>query len=357
MIPRHRDRDWSHGGAFRFALLLLALEAVCVALLCRHWQALPLVSHGLISLVANAIVWRRGAVANAPIAVLRMSAMLLPFLGPLAPFAAAALLLAQLLHATQPPDAAAWHEHLFPNLAADPLNDQMDAIARRQPPSATGDDVESFYDVLRWGTLREREHVLSLISRSFRAEFAPVLREALASDDLGLRAQAAAGLSLLETRISDRLATLQRIHDEAEAGTTRGQAALALAQALGDAAHSGLYDELRAADMRREIVSLLTPIAAARPGDASVVVILGRTMIHLGEFDAAAATLSRAVEQAEEGGEQTDAAFGWLIEALFRQGNFARLAAVLAHQRAKAVTLVGRDGPLAPALSFWTAAT
>lgn len=332
---------------------LFGAETCCLAAMSFGWGARALLFHVAICLAGNALAWRGSEAANAPVATLRMAAMLMPFLGPVAPLAAILLLSGQVARPRTPPNAAMWHEHLFPNLAADPINDRMDAITRRQPPTSTGDDVESFYDVLRWGTVPEREHVLSLISRSFRAEFAPVLREALTSDDLGLRAQAAAGLSLLETRTSSRIAALERSVGQADSETAREQASIALAQALASAAHSELYDDLRTIEMRREIVSLLAPLFDARGGDPALGVMLGRTMIHLGDLEGAVAALDRSIRSDGSAGQASDAAFGWLIEGLFQQGDFVGLTALLGDRREQAATLVARDGPLAPALSFW----
>ncbi len=335
------------------AVVLLGLEVAGVLL----WREdLPLVAaliHAVVAIAANIVAWRQAAAPDATIATFRMTAALLPFLGPIAPVLAILLFAIQLIRPDTVHDAATWHEHLFPNLAADPINDQIDAIGRHQPGS---NEIESFYDVLRWGKLTEKEHVLSLISRSYRPEFAPVLREALGGGDLGLRAQAAAGLSLLETRTSARLLTLQQAWREAPTDELKVKAAILLAQALSTAAHSSLYDEARTGEMRRELCALLTPIVAAGSSDpaqsAMLSAILGRTMIQLGDVDAAVVTLEPVVAASEH----ADAAFGWLVEALFRQSDFTGLTALIARRRDLAAALVARDGPLAPALAFWATA-
>lgn len=251
-----------------------------------------------------------------------------------------------------PHDAAEWHEHLFPNLVADPIDAQIDAIDRHQPGLQPNNEIELFYDVLRWGKLSEKEHVLSLISRSYRPEFAPVLCEALSGDDLRLRAQAAAGLSLLETRTSARLSGLQQAWRAATTGGAKIEAAIVLAQALSTAAHSGLYEENRTVEMRREIAALLSPIVAAGSSDparaATLSAILGRTMILVGDVDAAVVTLAPVVAASEH----AEAAFGWLVEALFRKSDFMGLTALITRRRDLAVALVARAGPLAPALAF-----
>ncbi len=339
--------------ALTVAIVSLVLEVGGLILWLDDLMLAAALTHAVVAVAANVVTWRHATTPNAALATVRMTAIMLPFLGPIAPALATLLLAAQLVRPYAVHDAAEWHEHLFPNLAADPINEQIDAIGRHQPGSQNSDEIESFYDVLRWGKLPEKEHVLSLISRSYRPEFAPVLREALGSDDLGLRAQAAAGLSLLETRTSVGLATLQQTWRDAPTEARRVEAAVALAQALSTAAHSSLYDEVRTTEIRREIVALLRPIVAAGSSDparaAMLSAILGRTMIQLGDVDAAVVTLEPVVAASEH----AEAAFGWLIEALFRKSDFTGLTALIARRRDLADALVRRDGPLAPALAFW----
>lgn len=333
------------GRALTVATVVLGFELACTALAVRGEIAWALGLHGAASLVLAAMTARPGPEPTVFSATMQLTAMMLPFLGPVAATGAIAVLLFTALRHDPVANAALWHEHLFPNLAGDALGEQMEAIARQHTDADTASEIESFYDVLRWGSLSQQEHVLSMISRSFKPEFAPVLRAGLAVDDLGLRAQAAAGLSLLEARLSGRLVELQKEF----ARTGDAQSALVLTQALSDAAHSGLYDDDRSAEMRAEIVSILTPLA--EDGNPRVVAMLGRTLIHLGAFERAAETLAPAVEA----GTRDDAAFSWLLEALFRQGDYARLRTLLTARAAEVSRLVQQDGPLAPALRFWAA--
>lgn len=60
------------------------------------------------------------------------------------------------------------------------------------------------------------------------------------------------------------------------------------------------------------------------------------------------------LQAATESGQQGEAAFSWLLEGLFRQGDYARLAHQLDRQAARARTIMRKDGPLAPALRFWS---
>ena len=329
-------------------LIILAAEALSGALAISDRLLLGLSLHLAACVVLAAFTCRRFSAPTPVIATVQLTALLLPFIGPLAALSGIVVLIIAAARHDPAANAAMWHEHLFPNLAADELTEQAEAINRRQPGNEAAGEIESFYDVLRWGTLPEQEHVLSLISRSFRPEFAPVLRAGLAVDDLGLRAQAAAGLSLLESRISARLSGLQE-RQRLASDDTRSQASILLAQALADAAHSGLYDEARVHEMRAEIISVLEPLAQIADADPTIRTILGRTLIQLGQVDRAVDLLSTS----DGPGEQADAAFAWLLEGCFEQGDYARIDTLLARRVDRVSTIVRKDGPLAPALQFW----
>ncbi len=345
MIPLPPSRPGA--SALLLTLAYVVVDAGAVAALALGVGALFAVLHAAACIALSIQAWRT-QLATSSLASLRMASLLMPFLGPVAPAMALVMLALGTIRRDRPADADAWHEHLFPNLAADPVSDRMNEINRRQASADPLGDVESFYDVLRWGTLAEQEHVLSLVSRSFRPEFAPVLREGLAAPDLGLRAQAAAGLSLLEARTSANLMDLREDLRRADTPAALDQRALDLARALSDAAHSGLFDQARSAEMREEIVALLGPRAA----EPALAAMLGRTLLQLGEYDRAVATLQPAVV----GGTGTDAAFAWLLEGLFRLGQLDRLQSILAQHRDRVAAIVKQDGPLAPALRFWSVA-
>ncbi len=333
----------------RVSAALLVLEIGCIVLGVADTPLLALALHASCCAALAWLVLLRGTAQTPAAATLKVVALMLPFLGPMATLAGI-VILATIAVAHDPvADASIWHEHLFPNLAVDELTERAEEISRRQPGVDGAGEIESFFDVLRWGTLPEKEHVLSLISRSFRPEFAPVFRAGLAVDDLGLRAQAAAGLSMLETRISARLGDLQEAFRDATA-SERDAAAMELALALSDAAHTGLYDEARNTEMRREIVSVMTDRADTT--DPRVAAMLGRTLIQLGEVDRAVTTLSGAAGRESS----SEAAFNWLLEGVFRQGDFARIGSLVESRAENVRRLVRQDGPLAPALRFWGAA-
>lgn len=342
---------WTNNTArvLRATSALLTIELGCVVLAAGATPIAAIVLHACCCTVFAWLAFWHGAARTPAAAAVRVVALTSPFLGPMAALAGLVILAVIAVAHDPVANASIWHEHLFPNLAVDELTERTEEISRRQSGNDGAGEIESFFDVLQWGTLPEKEHVLSLISRSFRPEFAPVLRAGLAVDDLGLRAQAAAGLSMLETRISARLGNLQEAFRDA-GPEQRNIAAIDLAIALSDAAHTGLYDEARNAEMRREIVSILTDCADRV--DPRINTMLGRTLIQLGEFDRAVETLSGVADATTSG----EAAFDWLLEGVFRQGDYRRIGSLVEGRAESVRSLVQQDGPLAPALRFWAAA-
>lgn len=342
---------WTNDTArvLRAAAALLVVESASVILVAGEMPLMAFLVHVCCCAAFGWLALQRNAARTPAIAMMKVVALTLPFLGPIAAVAGFGVLAVIAVAHDPVANSSIWHEHLFPNLAVDDLTERAERITRRQPGMDGAGEIESFFDVLRWGTLPEKEHVLSLISRSFRPEFAPVLRAGLAVDDLGLRAQAAAGLSMLETRISARLGDLQEGYRHA-VDDKRGEVAMTLALALADAAHTGLYDEARSAEMRREIVAVLT--ACSDTTDPRVSVMLGRTLIQLGEIDRAVEMLSGAARVETH----SEAAFDWLLEGLFRQGDYGRIERLVDDRAESVRSLAQQDGPLAPALRFWGAA-
>jgi DUF971 family protein len=298
-------------GAWAEALALhLPLAALPAVALHRGWSAAP---------------W------------LRVLAPLLPPLGPLA--AALALPLAALLALRGRPaaGAASWSAHLFPQPESDALAQRAEGLARHAAQHDP-DGIGAFRAVLHGGTLAQQEHVLAVMAREFRTGFAPLLREALASPAPGLRAQAAAGLSLAQGRAEEQLQALRRA----------GEPAPVLARALDDAANSGLFEADRAAQLRAEAVRLWQRHLAARPDDAAAQAALGRDLLALGDAGAAQASLRQALAR----GLATPAVLGWLAEALYAAGDLDAVAALLAEHRA---VLAEPGAALAGPVAWWLA--
>lgn len=330
--------------AFAAAVLAGEVAAVVLAWKGEPWSAAGL--HAAVSLLALAAAWRQRGHESSAGAALDVLAAFCPFLGPVA---ALGTLLTLIL--TRPPaedDDGDLRGHLFPRIEADPIERQVAGL-RHLASLGTADQIVSFRDVLRWGTLAQAEHVIALMSRDLKAGFAELFREALDSAKPGIRAQAAAGMALLDARMAARTLEFRRSLAEMERGPARDAVMVALARHLDDVANAGLVDEQRAAEFRRETVGIYRTLLDQSPTDAALGAVLGRNLLVLGQNDLAREVLSDAVEV----GLDTQVAFGWLAECHHRNGDHDALQALVRDRAEQARRIAAANGPLAPAMKFW----
>lgn len=278
-------------------------------------------------------------------AVLRLLRPLLPAMGPFAVAACVLVLAAAPLLRRGARGDAMWRSHLFPETGADPVARQVAALDRAAADGSTG-GVAAFADVLRWGNLEQQERVVVLMSREFRPGFAPLLREALSSLTPGLRAQAAAGLAMVEAKFEAREGELRR------AALSGGAASmLALARHLDGLANSGLLDVSRNAAVRAEAVGIYQAHLASQPDDSDVQAALGRDLMQVGRLDDAIAAMRAALAR----GLATPSLIGWLAECLYRKQEIGQVSQLIADHEDVLRPVVQGGTPLAASLGLWLA--
>src|SRR6185436_344770 len=109
--------------------------------------------------------------------------------------------------------------------------------------------VAPFSDILFFGTLAQKQELISLMSRSFQPAFAPVLRAALDDANNAIRVQAASAITLIEDDFMRRSLSLASSVREKP-----GDPELLLKQARlhDDYARSGILDRDRERDSRKK---------------------------------------------------------------------------------------------------------
>jgi len=317
-------------------LMVTAAEvaAVGAALMGWFWPALAL--HLLACLGLGA--WVRFGRDTAANGGLRLLAILLPGLGPIALATGALALLISPFLRRQSSDAEAWRATLFPAPEEDGLDDRFKRSEENATVQRDSGRVVAFADVLRLGDLPQQERVVALMAREYRPAFAPLLRAALNAPVRSLRAQAAAALSLIEARFAAEVQTLRA-----------GPAPAKLALKLDEMANSGLWEEGRTRSLRSEAASIWEVSAAADPTDERAAAALGRDLLQLGQVTAGREALERAYAL----GLASAALLGWLAEARFLDGDLEGVENLLAAHRADLLPLLLPGSPLAPALRLW----
>ena len=276
--------------------------------------------------------------------VLRLLRPLLPALGPFAAAVGLLVLVAAPLLRRGTRSDAMWRSHLFPETGTDPMTRQVAALDRAAEGSMGG--VAAFADILRWGSLEQQERVVVLMTREFRPGFAPLLREALSSVTPGLRAQAAAGLAMVEAKFEAQGVELRRAALSGEE-----PAILALARHLDELANSGLLDLSRSAAVRAEAVDIYQAHLALRPDASDVQAALGRDLMQVGRLDDAIAAMRAALAR----GLATPSLLGWLAECLYRRQEIGQVSQLIAEHEAVLRPVVQGGTPLAAALGLWLA--
>lgn len=251
----------------------------------------------------------------------RFLALLTLSTGFLGIFGALGTLYAMLLHVPfrrQATPFEEWYASLFPEKSDAPSEKLYEMLKRGLADSASQDNVTSFTDVLRYGSIEQKRSVISLLSRDFRPEFAPALQSALADPNPAVRVQAATAAASIENDFLERSMQLEKAANKAP---NDAAAHMALARHFDDYAFSGILDGDRQAENRRRAEIAYRRVFELDPTRSDAALGVGRLMVRTGRLAEAAdwfeATFARGVVRPAE--------IGWYMEALYRVGDFGRL--------------------------------
>ena len=232
-----------------------------------------------------------------------------------------------------------WYAELFPEeehaLAEDLYGDLLRTLHRLSGPQY----VVPFIDVIRHGSRDQKQMAIGLMSRHFRREFAPALREALGDTDNSVRIQAATAIANVENRFYERLQQLRKLAEEEPSPATE----LQLARQFDDYAFTGLLDADREMRNREEALVRYQSYLEQRPDDVRANLALVRLYV---KMDKPLEALT-ALERAPRGTVNSMEMAAWRMEALYRIGGFEAIRGI-----AKDLVDGERDGrPIPPAFA------
>ncbi|MEC9345264.1 MAG: tetratricopeptide repeat protein [Pseudomonadota bacterium] len=211
-----------------------------------------------------------------------------------------------------------WYASLFPDSSDAPSEKLYEMLKRGLADSASQDNVTSFTDVLRYGSIEQKRSVISLLSRDFRPEFAPALQSALADPNPAVRVQAATAAASIENDFLERSIELEKAAAKAP---TDAAAQMKLARHFDDYAFSGILDGDRQAENRRRAADAYRQAFAIDPKLADAGLGYGRLLVRTGRLAEAADWFEGMFAK----GFVRPAEVGWYMEALYRLGDFGRL--------------------------------
>ncbi|MEQ8347235.1 MAG: hypothetical protein RIB84_15930 [Sneathiellaceae bacterium] len=323
-VPRPYPTGAEFGGRARFwlfAVLAILVEGAAVWLVLAGHPVAALGLHALLCL----LLWLLAARALRHGNGVRLRCLLAISVTALGPLGAIGMMLGtatlEWTRRTATPFAD-WYSSIFP-VEERSLSQQLyEAIRGGKEDDALATAVGSFIDVMHNGTSRQKQIVIALISRNYRPSFAPALLEALNDSDPSVRVQAASATAFVEQSLSQRLVELSRA---VEVAPDDPDAQLALARHLDLYAISGLADDDRSADLRRQAAGRYRTALAARPEDAELRLEFGRLLVRLDEPEEAAAVFA-ALKETPAGSDLLHAGIApWYAESLFRTGRLDEL--------------------------------
>jgi len=274
------------------------------------WAALAI--HAVI--VAGLVVWVRTFRRRR--FVHRTALLLVTATAVLGPLGAAGGLLTALLHRrfrrTAKPFQA-WYLSIFGKDERAPAQELYDLIlsGRERGGEPQGRSLDSFSDVMRFGTPHQKQAIIALLARHFRPIFAPILRLALDDTDASVRVQAATAKARIE---DDFLARWVELEHVARAAPRQVAAQRNLAGHLDDYAFTGLLDEDREREIRAGALAAYRRCVEMAPDEPDARLRMGRLLLRLEDPAAATACLESL---ALEPGASPEL-LGWYAEGLFR---------------------------------------
>jgi hypothetical protein len=254
---------------------------------------------------------------------LRIPILLLASTAVMGPFGPAGVLLTQGIKPWYDRSAMAfekWYATLFPEEAS-----KFDARLYRQVQAGENNPDElsglvPFIDILTFGTRKQKQAAVTLITNNFQPSFAPALRMALNLADSAIRVQAATAIARIENRFLELALDLKRrVDDRPESPGL----VLSLARHYDAYAFAGILDEKRELDNRDVAVEHFKKYLKLKPDDPVARAELGRLLVRRGECAEAAAILEYSIKR----GDTSLQVSLWYMESLYHLHRFADLRA------------------------------
>jgi polysaccharide biosynthesis protein PelE len=288
----------------------------------------------------------------------RLPLLLVGGTGALGPLGAAGTLIAMALsrwYMRKSRPFEEWYEALFPNTLEDTSQEFATRVAMSNLDNPN--DLAPFSEVLAFGSIQQKQALITLINQSFRPAFGPILKRALTDENNSIRVQAATAMNKLENAMLGR--TLELSH-QAQEEPRKSIALLALARHYDDYIYGGLLDPRREEEIRELAVDAYRQFSAAEPGNQDSSIAISRLLVRGRRYAEALVWLEKAMRA---GGATSQAEF-WYMESLYHLGRFTELGE-FARSRPQlwgegngfpdaareAVQMWGLDGRMAPAES------
>ena len=209
-----------------------------------------------------------------------------------------------------------WYESLFPE-HEESISERVYDRVKSQLDDEDGEPA-SFADLVRYGSIEEKQAVIAIVGKHFKPAFAPILELALQDPVNAVRVQAATAISIVESRFSEAILELTA---RLESHSNRPSDLLALARLYDDYAFTGLLDDERESNNREKALQCYQRYLLAEPNDVSTKLAVGRLLLRAERYEEAAFWLKGVMHKDDPSLQLAI----WYMECLFHLGRFEEL--------------------------------
>ena len=291
--------------------------AECGIMFCWLVRGLPVwaaVAAHLVVITGLAVWSCRSAKARADSRLPLLLAVSTAFLGPVG---AAGTLLTAILSLRRRADSfEEWYQSIFPEpeeAGHAKLADQLEGEG-----AVEAEPVASFSDVLAFGSLKQKQDLIAFVSRNFRPEFGPILKQALGDPESVIRVQAASAMSRLENTLAERTRSLR---ERARRNPEDTEVLRALGRHYDTWLFSGILDPKREQDTLAAALEVYGNCLASEPNDPETQLAAGRLLLRYKQYREA----SECFEMILDAGPTTSRAALWQMESLFHLRKFEEI--------------------------------
>jgi tetratricopeptide (TPR) repeat protein len=213
-----------------------------------------------------------------------------------------------------------WYSSLFPDLQLTQAGRIYERIISGWDDYKTQREVISFQDLMRVGSLEQKQTALEMIVLNFNPLLAPILKLALDDPSNQIRVQAASIVAKIDRDFEEKkIALLNDLQAHPEQLTKL----LALAEHLDTYAFSGILDVIREKEYRELAIEYYREYIEQRPEDHQAWMALGRLLNRVNAFDQ---VMTWFEERLKKSAYIPPSGFVWYWEALYMLHSFNKLS-------------------------------
>lgn len=212
-----------------------------------------------------------------------------------------------------------WYEALFPDFEHAEIKKIYDKAVDEKNFHSRKTPVIPFIDVLKYGTIKQKQAMIVLLINNHHGKFASVLRKALEDSDGSVRVLAAKGMTKIEQHFMDQKMELENRYREEKISEPEFLKAQILID--DEYLYSGILDEIRAVEVRKRSYQTCKKYLRQHPEDLDIRFLLGRILLRDGQTDQALDWFEECIHK----GFISPKIYAWYFECMYRMGQFKKL--------------------------------